>query len=86
MLASRLGPGGYFVQWDWEQDPKATEPFGLTAGGIAAALRGAGLEVVSIGTGFDVETDGVRMRPLMGIGRRTRPPGDGPASTSPAAT
>ncbi len=69
-LARRLAPGGYFVQWDWEWDAAADEPFGLTAEGIAQALGGAGLEVISVATGFDVPFEDQRMRPLMGIGRR----------------
>ncbi len=70
LLAERIAPGGHFVQWDWALDPEADEPFGLTEAGIADALRGAGLELVSVGTGFDVAVDGARMRPLMGVGRR----------------
>lgn len=69
-LAGRLAPGGHFVQWDWEWDAAADEPFGLTAESIARALRDAGLEVVSVATGFDVPFEDQRMRPLMGIGRR----------------
>ena len=57
---------------DWELDPDAVEAFGLTADGIAQALRGAGLQVVSVATAFDVAIEGERMRPLMGIGRRAR--------------
>lgn len=38
MLADRLAPNGYFVQWDWELDPAAAEPFGLTPDGNAQAL------------------------------------------------
>lgn len=70
MLAERLAPNGHFVQWDWELDPTAAEPFGLTTEGITQALRDAGLQVVSVGTGFDVPFEGQHMRPLMGIGRR----------------
>ncbi|MCA9579766.1 MAG: class I SAM-dependent methyltransferase [Myxococcales bacterium] len=70
MLARRLALGGTFVQWDWELDPTAAEPFGLTASSVQAALDGAGLEVVSVGIGFDVAIEGARMRPLMGVGRR----------------
>lgn len=70
MLADRLGPSGYFVQWDWELDPAAAEPFGLSSDGITKALEGAGLDVVSVGIGFDVPIEGRHMRPLMGIGRR----------------
>lgn len=70
MLADRLAPKGYFVQWDWELDPTAVEPFGLTSEGITRALVRAGLEVVSVRIGFDLASEGQRMRPLMGIGRR----------------
>lgn len=72
MLADRLAPNGYFAQWDWELDPTAAQPFGLTSGGITKALVGAGPEVVSIGIGFDVPIEDQHMRPLMGIGRRGR--------------
>jgi len=72
MLADRLAPNGYFVQWDWELDPTAAEPFGLTSDGITKALVGAGLEVVSVGIGFDVPVENQHMRPLMGVGRRVR--------------
>ena len=70
MLADRLAPNGYFVQWDWELDPTATEPFGLTMDGIRQALTSAGLQVVSVGIGFDVPIEDQHMRPLMGIGQR----------------
>ncbi|MCA9577917.1 MAG: class I SAM-dependent methyltransferase [Myxococcales bacterium] len=70
MLARRLAPGGVFVQWDWELDPLAAEPFGLTTSGVRSALEGAVLDVVSVGTGFDVAIEGGSMRPLMGVGRR----------------
>ena len=72
MLAERLAPNGYFVQWDWAFDPTATEPFGLTTDEITQALKDAGLEVVSVGVGFDVPIEDQHMRPLMGIGRKTR--------------
>jgi 2-polyprenyl-3-methyl-5-hydroxy-6-metoxy-1,4-benzoquinol methylase len=68
MLAGLLRPGGRFVQWDWEPDPTAEEPGGLTPEAIAAALAAAGLQVVSVGRGFDVPFEGQRMRPLMGVG------------------
>lgn len=69
MLASLLHPGGHFVQWDWELDPSAEEPMGLTAPTIREALERAGLEVVSVGQGFDCRVEGTTMRPLMGVGR-----------------
>ncbi|MCG8554916.1 MAG: hypothetical protein MJD61_06455 [Proteobacteria bacterium] len=62
----------YFVQWDWELDPTAAEPFGLTVDGITQALVDAGLQVVSVGTGFDVPIEGQHMQPVMGVGRRVR--------------
>lgn len=71
-LAARLAPGGHLVQWDWELDPTADEPFGLTREHITQALEGAGLEVVSVGVGFDVPVEDQHMRPLMGVGRRGR--------------
>lgn len=70
LLAARLAEGGHFVQWDWELDPEAEEPYGLTRDGIRAALADAGLEGVSVDVGFDVPFEGHRMRPLIGIGRR----------------
>ncbi len=70
MLAQRIAVEGYFVQWDWELDPTADEPFGLTAERIKSALEDAGLQVVSVGTGFDVPIEAQHMRPLMGIGKR----------------
>lgn len=73
MLASRLAPGGHFVQWDWEYSPDADPPFGLTRDDITRALTSAGLDVVSVDTGFDVPIEDERMRPLMGVGRRPLP-------------
>lgn len=72
MLADRLAPNGYFVQWDWELDPTAAEPFGLTSADITQALVNAGLEVASVGIGFDVPIEDQHMRPVMGVGRRVR--------------
>lgn len=72
MLADRLAPNGYFAQWDWELDPTAAEPFGLTSNGITEALVGAGLVVVSVGVGFDVTIEDQHMRPLLGNARRVR--------------
>jgi len=69
-LASLLAPGGHLVHWDWAFDPQADEPFGLTPEAIDAALRGASLDVVSVGVGFDVPMGEQRMRPLMGVGRK----------------
>jgi len=71
MLGGLLRPGGRFVQWDWAFDPQAEEPFGLTVEAIDAALRGAGLEVDFVGTGFDLPFGEQRMAPLMGVGRKS---------------
>jgi SAM-dependent methyltransferase len=70
LLAERLAPGGVFVQWDWERDPSAEEPSGLTTDEIHAALAGAGLTVESVGVGFEATVEGMTMRPLMGVGQR----------------
>lgn len=70
LLAQRLAPGGVFVQWDWERDPSAEEPSGLSRDQIHAALTGAGLDVESLGIGFEATVEGMTMRPLMGVGRR----------------
>lgn len=72
MLSELLEPGGYFVQWDWELDAGAVEQFGLSADGITQAIQNAGLETVSVATGFDIEFEGQHMRPLMGVGRRPK--------------
>lgn len=69
MLASLLRPGGHFVQWDWELDPTADEPYGLTRDAIRDAIAGAGITVVSVDVGFEVPFEGHTMAPLMGIGR-----------------
>lgn len=69
-LARRLRPGGLLVQWDWELDPEAEEPFGLSEQGIRQGLSGAGLEVLSVGVGFSVPFEDRVMRPLMGVGKK----------------
>ncbi len=69
-LAGQLREGGLLLQWDWELDPEADEPFGLTREGIRAALQGAGLQVLSVDTGFSVPFEDQTMRPLLGVGRR----------------
>ncbi len=69
-LVASMGPGGLFVQWDWEFDPDDDEPFGLTRDAIRRALGAAGLVSVSVVTGFEVIAEGQTMRPLMGSGRR----------------
>ena len=70
-LVSLLVPGGLFVQWDWEADPSADEPHGLTRVAITDALAAAGLEFVTVDVGFRAEVGGETMAPLMGVGRRT---------------
>lgn len=72
-LLARLEPGGLFVQWDWE--PTHGDDHGLTRAEIATALGAAGLVDVEVAVGFDTETDGQRMVPLMGWGRRPPAPG-----------
>jgi SAM-dependent methyltransferase len=69
-LAASLSPGGAFVQWDWEYEPRSPEPFGLTRLQIEEALTGAGLTRVEVGEGFNVEFEGMRIRPLRGVGFR----------------
>jgi hypothetical protein len=69
-LTSMLRPGGLFVQWDWEADPSAAEPHGLSRAAITDALGGAGLDMVTVDVGFRAEVDGETMAPLMGAGRR----------------
>lgn len=69
-LAARLGPGGLFVQWDWELEPESEEPFGLSRDAVRAALQRAGLERVTVDTAFAVAIDDQTMRPLMGVGRK----------------
>lgn len=68
-LAALLRPGGWFVQWDWELDPEAEEPYGLSRDAIRDALAGAGLVDVAVRVGFSESFEGMTMAPLMGIGR-----------------
>ena len=70
LLAGRLRDGGLFVQWDWELDPAADEPFGLSRDAIRAALVAADLEPVFLDTGFTITHDGHEMAPLMAVGRK----------------
>ncbi|MGF1469571.1 MAG: class I SAM-dependent DNA methyltransferase [Sandaracinaceae bacterium] len=77
-LAALLRPGGLFVQWDWELDPDADEPYGLTRDGIRSALERAGLVDVGVETAFERPIGDMVMRPLMGVGRRS---GDASSST-----
>ena len=67
-LVQLLGPGGLFVQWDWELDPHAQEPFGLTREQVKAALLSSGLEAIQVTGAFDVPMGDKIVRPLMGIG------------------
>jgi len=69
LLARELWPGGVLVQWDWELDPDEDEPFGLTRDAIRGAMESAGLEVLSVDTGFSVAFGDKTMAPLMGVGR-----------------
>ncbi len=68
-LVRLLRPGGLFVQWDWEFDPKAEESFGLTRQHVASTLLGSGLEAVHVATAFEVPMEEKTVRPLMGVGQ-----------------
>lgn len=68
-LVGRLRPGGLFVQWDWERDPEAEEPMGLSRDDIAVALRRAGLEDTLVRTAFEERFEAMTMAPLLGVGR-----------------
>ncbi len=68
-LAALLGPEGLFVQWDWELDPDADEPYGLTREAIHSALEGASLVDVVVETAFERPMGERVMRPLIGVGR-----------------
>lgn len=72
-LILRLRPGGFFVQWDWERDEKGSDSHGLTRAEINEALAAAGLEEISVDTGFAITPRGEAMSPLMGSGRRPGP-------------
>lgn len=67
-LASRLAPGGLFVQWDWERS--GDDGHGLTPDQIRAALTAAGLTAIDVRPGFAIEVNDQIMSPLMGHGRR----------------
>jgi 2-polyprenyl-3-methyl-5-hydroxy-6-metoxy-1,4-benzoquinol methylase len=69
-LVTLLSPGGVFVQWDWELDPGAEEPMGLSREAIREALTGAGLAEVTVDVGFRAEFEGFVMAPVMGTGCR----------------
>ncbi len=68
-LVRLLRPGGLFVQWDWELDPHAQEPFGLTREQVKATLSGSGLEAIQVTTAFEVSMGDKTVRPLMGVGQ-----------------
>ena len=68
-LVRLLGPGGLFVQWDWELDLQSQEPFGLTREQVEAALSNSGLEAIQVTTAFEVSIGEETVRPLMGVGQ-----------------
>ena len=68
-LVRLLRPGGLFVQWDWELDPHAQEPFGLTREQVEATLSSSGLEAIQVTTAFEVSMGDKTVRPLMGVGQ-----------------
>jgi len=69
-MAKRMAPGAAFVQWDWELDPSAEDPYGLSREAIRAALSGAGLEVLKVDIAFAIPMGEMTMAPLMGLGRK----------------
>ena len=69
-LASMLAPGGHFVQFDWELDESADEPYGLSRRAIEQALGEAGLSELAVDIGFEREFEGFTMKPLVGVGQR----------------
>ena len=69
-LADMLAPGGHFVQFDWELDESADEPYGLSRAAIEQALTAAGLSDVAVEIAFERQFEGFTMKPLAGIGRR----------------
>ena len=69
-LGELLGPGGLFVQWDWERRDDDPEPHGLGRDEIRIALTAAGLDRVEVDTALEVVVDGMAMRPLMGVGQK----------------
>ena len=71
-LASLLKPGGAFIQWDWELNAADDEPVGLTRSQVADALATAHLVGISVGTAFEVDVDGERVSPLVGVGSAAR--------------
>ncbi len=69
-LADLLGPGGLFVQWDWERHDEDNGTHGLSRGEVRAAIEAAGLADVHVGTAFEIEVDGQFMAPLIGVGQK----------------
>ncbi len=69
-LVEVLAPGGVLVQWDWEVDPEADEPMGLTRVAIEAGLQEAGLMNVTVDIGFREPFEGMVMAPLRGVGTK----------------
>ena len=72
-LVRLLRPGGLFVQWDWELDPNAHEPFGLTRERVRATLSGSGLEAIEVTGAFEVRMGDKTVRPLVGVGQAPPP-------------
>ena len=72
-LVRLLRPGGLFVQWDWELDPHAHEPFGLTRKQVRATLSGSGLEAIQVTGAFEVPMGDKTVRPLVGVGQAPSP-------------
>ncbi len=68
LLASHLHPGGLLVQWDWEATDESAD--GLTRDGIRAAYEAAGLETRTLDVGFQLESDGYEMAPLVGVAKK----------------
>lgn len=66
-LAARLKPGALLIQWDWEA--KKGDEHGLTQHDISEAYAAAGLELRSLGRGFEIEAEDAVMAPLMGVAR-----------------
>jgi len=69
-LAALLAPGGVFVQFDWELDDAADDPFGLSKAQVKAALTDARLDDIHVGIAFTRDIEGQAMQPLIGVGQR----------------
>ena len=69
ILVRLLRPGGLFVQWDWELDPHARKPFGLTREQVKETLSASGLEDIQITTAFEVSMGDKTVCPLVGVGQ-----------------